>query len=522
MDQTKVNKLDSQKAPAVAEKETAPVEEEKSKETQFSEALSSQSAAEALSILESCDAELADFGKNDSLMRNVLSLSSVKERNACMDLLYMHVQDTEILKDFAETRFGINLGSGSTQGNNLANALHTTTTNSDGSTTTREERNWDKVGISRLYMCYLALPQSHIDIVDSVLTTQDIVTKGSERKEKSRSGGVAYYDYSSYDVDYNSSTPNNIKGTSYCTDKNDAGYYLPSLDNTIVHELGHLVDGGSHKYGWSEEFMAFNGWIKTANSTKDNKKVAKQIISDCKLDPFTPMESVSDEAKKVLTTEETKLAQRGAELLIKNHVETSSVDEVENVLTEASDSLGYKFGSTLRKGYDKAATALSSAWSWLTKSDNKYEAPDRSVRDLSSLAEHLYSSPVYHHILNTALCYDNGHIPSYQIQDNGTTSYMNKATCEGYKGRQVWTFDLSNWSNKISEYQFRCPEEDFAETYACYHVSKMQRQLHEGEANAETKYKGIRSDVQDWFVRMNLHQDPPTTSAKSSSEPLGH
>lgn len=511
------------KQPEVASEETtAP----KTNEELFSEALAANSAADALAVLQSCSPdELKSFGANDSMMESVLNLNAGDAQSACMDMLYVNVTTPSILERFAETRFGVNIGSGSTQGNNLAKKVNTTTVdaNNPNKVTERVERSWDIPGLQRLYACYLVLPQSHIDVVDSVLTTTDRVTNGTTVYDSPRTGGVAYYNYNSYVVDYNSARYTRERGNAgYCTSDQDACYYNPMLDTTIVHELGHLVDGGNHQYAWSDEFLAFNEWKEIASTRDDNKKFVKQIIADCSVDPFVPMVNVPDGGDRALSKDELKLAKRGAELLIANHESKCTTDVVESVLTQASNEFGFKFVRTLKKGAETVGNFFSGLWNKITGQESQTEEKEDDLRSLDSLAEYLIETPVYQHILKTALCIGSSRIPCYQFDNNGTPSYMDKVTFEGYDGRQIWQVSLKNWyGNKISRYQFRCPEEDFAETYSCYHVSKMQRQLHEGETDAETKYKGIPSDVQDWFERMGLHQDPPVENAKQSDEPLG-
>ncbi|MFA5624430.1 MAG: hypothetical protein WC966_05180 [Bradymonadales bacterium] len=508
---TKVCDIDSRTAEQTKEAE-------KSKETQFTEALDAQSASQALAVLNECsDAERMDFGKNASMMESLLAQTDKANRNACMDLLYEHVTVDSVLERFVEVRFNTNVGSGSKKGNKLAKQVEGTDTSDTGVKTTRHERSWDLAGLERLYACYLNLPQSHIDAADSILTTSNTVTQtNGDQRETARWGGVAYYNYNSYVADYDSDNIDRLNATAYCTDDNDANYYLPMLDTTIVHELGHIVDGRSHRYGWSDEFMAFNGWVKTAGSTRGVNKIVNQMEEDCTKAPYVPMTGGGEG----LNEQEKKVARRGAEILIKNHAESDTVDEVEKALTKATNEFGYKFTNAVKDAWDSVASGAVSAWNWLKKDKVEHKADDRSVRGLDTLASYLYETPIYRHILGTALCYDN-HIPCYQIDGNNTTSYMNRATFEGYKGRAVWNVSLSNWNNKITRYQFRCPEEDFAETYACYHVSKMQAKLHEGKTDAEKKYKGIRPEVQAWFERMNLHRDPPKTDVSASSEPLG-
>ncbi|MBO4351349.1 MAG: hypothetical protein J6A01_10435 [Proteobacteria bacterium] len=520
--------LKSSPAPAEPTKQpetkSAETEAPKTNEELFSEALTANSAADALAVLQSCSPdELKSFGANDSMMENVLNLNAGDGRSACMDMLYMYVTTTDILERFTETRFGVNLGSGSKQGNKLANQVHETTTDKNHPEITyeRHERSWDNVGIQRLYTCYLALPQSHIDVVDSVLTTSTTKrTNGTNPQENSRWGGVAYYGYSSYVADYDSSTPNRINATSYCTNDQDASFYNPMMDTTMVHELGHLVDGSNHQYAWSDEFLGFNGWHKIAGSRKSKKKFVNQIIEDCTVDPFKPLQS-DDDNNQPLTDEELKLAKLGAEQLIAEHESSCTSDTVEKALLTASKGIGYQFTQTVKKGAEAIGNFFTNAWNWVTGKETEKKEKADPIRSLGDLADYLVETPVYQHILKTAMCFD-GRIPCYQIDNNSTTSYMDNVTFEGYDGREIWQVSLKNWNgNKISCYQFRCPEEDFAETYACYHVSKMQRQLHEGEADAGTKYKGILPEVQDWFERMGLHQDPPVEKAKASDEPLG-
>jgi len=77
----------------------------------------------------------------------------------------------------------------------------------------------------------------------------------------------------------------------------------------------------------------------------------------------------------------------------------------------------------------------------------------------------------------------------------GKRTDMETQIHQGYDKGTWHSFGDVIYDNKISKYQLRDPDEEFAELYATWHVAK-------------PKGEGLKDAHKKWFVKHKLHEDP--------------
>lgn len=220
----------------------------------FKTAIAAKNSPKVLSSAKSMtDAERKSVAENSTTMNALLAMKTDYYVKASMDLLYTHVNDDAVMQSFVEKRYGVKLGSKTIRGTIFKLLCCTSDT----------EQAWTVNGARHLYYSLGLLPPSHVDKVCSI-TTMNTSSGG---------GGVALDWTGSYNVNYTDSNTKAIAGNGYCESKNDYKYSLNSLDCTMVHELGHIVDIGK-KYSGRADFRAISDW------KAEGKFVAKHCDDD--------------------------------------------------------------------------------------------------------------------------------------------------------------------------------------------------------------------------------------------------
>lgn len=85
---------------------------------------------------------------------------------------------------------------------------------------------------------------------------------------------------------------------------------------------------------------------------------------------------------------------------------------------------------------------------------------------------------------------------------------MKRPFHQGYKHRSWYTFDHSRWSDKISQYQYRDPIEEFAETYASFHAAP---------SLGKKKGEMTPQPLLNWFLKEGLDKAAPNKVSGSSN-----
>ena len=427
--------------------------QEKGFTERFDEAISSKSASSVRGVLENATPEeLTALGNDKDKILSLTKLKKGADRNTCLDFVYEYVAEESAMEAVFEARFGVNLGSGSIKSYafKISNFIGE-----------EKEEKWTLAGAKRLYKNYLLVPQSQIDQVDSVLTSS---------KGESRSGGFAVGSLDCYTVRYQDDDMDRNAGYGYCSGPQDRKFNMNSLDCTMLHELGHVIDTSSYIYSKRDDFRSISGWKYEGK----NAETLVKTIEDYALTPYSGE----------LNTEERAIAHEGAVQVLKSRNRDITEDGIRQDVKKAYKKLGK---STDAK--PENSSFLTKAWNFISgKSDN---GDYRSLDDMLSL---LVDSTVYTHIKHGLVQDSASYIPCYA--SGGIDSKMSRQIQEGYEGRGWYSFDNAAWNDKISRYQFREPCEEFAELYATYHVSQ--------GTNVKSKHK-------QWFEGIGLHngtQDP--------------
>ena len=346
----------------------------------------------------------------NSVMMKFLMMTLVGDSlNDCLDRLYEHVTNVDVLTRCIEKRFGIDIEGHSVDAMALLNRL-----NLDPPGALKAEK-WGLNGAKRVYACLRRLPSTHVQAIWTIITTN---TNRMSKKGVPMASGGSQTERGRIFVDYNEANSDAIVGKVYCDNPKDALYHLPLLDTTVVHEIGHVIDVGE-RYSGSPDFRAISGWENKGKT--DTPSVLRTAIEGCAKVAYP----------KSLTSDEQAIAHKGAESLI-----TGTITDPGLIKTE-----------------------VDQAYSDLGK-DTRGQA---GVRNSLALTKELENCTVYKHILRSWA----GEEP----WTKGKRTDMNRQIHQGYEKGAWYAFDNAAFSDKISMYQLRDPREEFAELYAAYHVA---------------------------------------------------
>ena len=413
----------------------------------FKTAIAAKNSPKVLSSAKSMtDAERKSVAENSTTMNALLAMKTDYYVKASMDLLYTHVNDDAVMQSFVEKRYGVKLGSKTIRGTIFKLLCCTSDT----------EQAWTVNGARHLYYSLGLLPPSHVDKVCSI-TTMNTSSGG---------GGVALDWTGSYNVNYTDSNTKAIAGNGYCESKNDYKYSLNSLDCTMVHELGHIVDGNA---GW--KISGPGSSMRNVSKWEETPDVPSRVVDEM-------IKSIAGSPYDGTLTD--------AELKIAKDVGIA-------YLAQDQKSYAGKWGSAVTALTDLVESAVE-------------KSADASI-DADALVDKLTNKTCDTNLLYHLWRAQGANSSHYNHND--AMRGMNRPFHQGYAGQPWFTFDLSAWNDKISCYQFRCPKEEFAETYASYHAAPAM-----GKKKGEMTPKGLL----DWFVGEGYGEVIPESGSSEVEE----
>lgn len=407
--------------------------------------------------------DLKSIAADEGLIRAIADSDGKLGCIKCLDRLFedevyeiviKNVKDPTLLEDIINLRFGVPVSSKNVAPGDEADAKYVV--DNKGGT----EGTWTVTGLTHVYRVYKRLPQSDLDLVRCLLTFDTKQYMGS---------GAAYTWLSMYFVNYDESSPDS-KGK-FAPDNSYTRKNLICLDTTVAHELGHIVDykapGGrySNKFDSSgaalaNSFPAVTGWhrhYKTNDTSVLYGEIKKQITG--------PYDLTSSGASKpgaktdTLTANEILAADKAGQDMLTNE-EYGDAKAKEYILQAVCDVAGIKdtgdAGDAEEASVDRILKAAIIAH--LQRANN----------GKSAFSEECYSN-----------------LKTRQIHQD-------------YLSKDWFSYPNSSRSGtKISTYQFQNPGEEFAETYASYHVSN-------------PKGKNTPQKLREWFEANGLDKSDET------------
>ncbi|MCL2324921.1 MAG: hypothetical protein FWC40_00235 [Proteobacteria bacterium] len=413
--------------------------------------------------------QISDFIKSPD-MEEVFSLFEAGERNGILDRLVPHVNDVDALIRFTEARFDIKMALVGEIGQQFKAAFAIT------------EKDWSLEGVRRLYRQLAALPESQVSLL------KEIGRAGSDKAYPNTAGkqwtglaaGVPIQDECQtdiagvisvmYDDGLDLAEPENRNVGRFLRGRNekDLSYDRDAFDYIIAHEMGHIVDTQQYVYSMTPDFFACTGWEDIG---KEPGPIADFIIAKAK-QPF----------KRPLTPEERIIARNAMALMISKQFISDKPRELEKEVLEPA----YKGRSTLG---------------------------DSGVYcDILDMVE------IFNHRRSTAPAHVRRSFAEGNIDGNehpytkGNRNDMNHQIHEvRAKGSLSWGghwFAFPSYgAQKISNYQYKAPWEDFAETYASFFTS-------------DPNHLKLPAKHAQWFTSksVELNKNVPTRKPKVSGD----
>lgn len=421
--------------------------------------------------------DLKKIIETKGLVNRIMSELPSANVKSSMDLLYKHVDDKnkDLLMDIIEARYGVPVLDGTDKrlskvSDRIRNWYLVTKVIKvypDGHEQTVEKRptSWTLEALKRVYEIYALLPSRHLDLVECLVHYEDDNYGGAAWGTE----GVYYVNYNKDDIDkvenYKKEWETKGYGTMGHNDRaSDLRNGLKYVNMTIAHELGHVVDGKHNNYGYSnsDSFRKWSEWVEVKYS--DPKAVVKFMKESMKDKPFGDK----------LTSHEKDL-----------------VDDIaQTIVTE--EPVSWTHTENLIKTKLKADSKLN---------DTSRESLQDILSDQTISSNLLYR--LYVGLGNNMACYEH---------ETAMTG-MKRPFWQGYSQDSWFSFNNARWSNKISCYQYRCPKEEFAETYASYHVAPTATN---SKGKAYKKGERTPEGLRTWFEKEGLHlMDPDNVSGTS-------
>ncbi|MBO5753041.1 MAG: hypothetical protein J6S69_05015 [Proteobacteria bacterium] len=426
-----------------------------------------------------CEADRTKIAENGDLMRRIMTELIPADRNTALDYLYRAVEDPDLLMEIIDVRFGVPVISGDVktwekldeETKAFVTRLKAERDADPDKKKGAEPIAWSAAGLHQVYDVYLLLPQGDLDMIRCLMHCNDKQTGGAAWGYTNRSTGVYYVNYvvgsEHRKQEFNKRDDGKGKVNGHIDHSKDTRNGMIMMNMTTAHELGHVVDGNS-------------GW-KLSGPGSSMRQVSKWEET-----PDVPATVVSEMEKSIaggayggkLNAEELEIARKAAVRYLGrdqsnytkwNTAEVAMIVDIKDVVKETGSKVDVE---------DLADTLTDS-------------------KDNSNLLYHLWRGQA----VNMS-CYNH----------NDAMRGMKRPFHQGYSGQPWFTFDNNAWNDKISCYQFRCPKEEFAETYASYHAAPTI-----GKQKGENTPAGLLA----WFVKEGLGEAIPESAGQKEEESAG-
>ncbi len=405
-----------------------------------------------------CTDDLSAIAADPALVRRVMNEIAQPERDAALDCLYEQVTDAQLLMEMIGARFGVTVIDSRPE--TMASLDEETIKCANNKT----HLDWTAAGLVEVYRIYTHLPQSDLDLIKCVMHTSDNSAGGAAYGTATGTKGVYYVDY----IKGKERMTENVGkgGLTHCDLKTDRRNGSVMMDMTVAHELGHVVDGNA---GWKisgpgSSMRNISKWEEFQNTPQS---VLGAMIASIAGSPYDG----------ALSGKEFEIAQK-----------------------VALDYLAQSQSTFKGKWETAAAYIKASAQKFAEMSGDAEINAEALGRKLTS-AE-CKTNLLYH------LWRGQGANSAYYSYSDAMDG-MSRPFWQGYDGQPWFTFDKSAWNDKISCYQFRCPKEEFAETYASYHAAP---------AMGKKKGEMTPSGLLNWFVAQGYGDAVPAGGASGVSE----
>ena len=370
--------------------------------------------------------KLGEVANDPELMQRIAKEMPEAQRNAVLDKLYRYSNDPKILMAMIKARFGV------TVVDSTAGSQDSLDDKTKGTMVGKPTLDWTAAGLVEVYKVYTNLPQSHLNLIKCLYHETNDEFGGAAIRTKKGTTGVYRVNYRPgneteqvvirFDASKN-------KYVGHCDNAADTRVGAIKMDMTTAHELGHIVDGTT---GW--KISGEGSPMRQVSQWRETKDEPMPVLAGMKAsmagEPFASQQ-LSPEEKAV-------------------------VDKVALIYLKES-------GASFDGRWANAARYLSKTINEVVSAEH----PRVNAAALKRKVIHLNAGDddLFYHLWRG----QGGNRSCYNYQD--AMRGMNRPFWQGYAGRPWFTFDKNAWNNKISCYQFRCPAEEFAETYASYHAA---------------------------------------------------
>ena len=424
-------------------------------------------------IQKSSITDRVQLGSHKRIVKRIMTLVDGDTLNDILDLLYNYIHDIETLKDVIDKRFGVPVGSARADRLSMGNVLKLKDDMAKAPSG-QAEQNWTVNGLVHVYSVYLNIPQHHLDMIRCLMTfnTHEVADSSGALHR----AGIYYVSYS--DTFHNhrdgektlSFNQEGKEGYWSCShgDEGDMCRGMVSIDQTIAHELGHIVDT---RRGYTEKFDAegaampgsilqISGWRR--HQAGNREKLVDYIISQID----EPYSSDSNDDVKALT-------RSAAKIMLRDRATTDETRKI-SVYRAFDGQTGDNLTDEKEKKEGDAGARTGKAITKVT------EAP------LLDRIQHAFSE----------------NRPWYLGE---RFSNMKRQIHEGYSG-EWFSYANDAWdNNKFSSYQFRAPCEEFAEIYGSYFSAT---------PNGSRTPKAFKK----WFEAQKLHLSVDGSKPKGNAE----
>ena len=510
------------------------------------------------------------IGADEQLVKTIKDLKNVSVRNTVLDAIYPGIVNTDLFRDVIKARFNVSVGVDKLTkedtpkegyreeqyewyysylyedfikknydektAREYADKFASQWANDDvekwvekmQEKYANKNKDWPKDALVHLYNSYLKIPQAQLDLLKAVTTKK---SEGYRGAGGAASKNIYYIYYNNETVDQDIEGDANVGRVTDSSlheasnkDK-DGNYIIPldssegllSMDATIIHELGHVVDftekngkyNPSAKYSSRKDFRALSGWIDHGKNPTDVVNAVEESLDT----PYEKLPSAdsalvhseeTDQAIK-LNAEEIKLAKLIGERMIQTNAyktpfvkdivtkavsEKCGVNESEIGIIGENDAIAIEKGATKDEN-DNIAYERDAEQS-------KAEINKTELRSAKSLAESMLNVGLIGHIQRGLSDSD----PYFHERFTG----MKRQIHQGYRGDNWFSYENAAWDNgKISMYQFREPCEEFAELYSSYHT-------------AAIKGSYTPPKLKTWFESVGLNKGLPESMEKEDKK----